>query len=181
MTLAGCGWPSVAAADPLPGLARNFAGTVQHVLNMTICCNIRITTLVQADRGLVLVGYGLGKSSLRTRRIPVSCKPGKPQCWLDVAYRLRMDSSAAYLTVDASSFGVYAADEDSMCLCHFDYERDKEGYPEAHLQVYGTSKALAAWSGTPQTRELERLHIPVGGRRFRPTIEDVIEFMITRG
>jgi hypothetical protein len=53
------------------------------------------------------------------------------------------------------------------------------GYPEAHLQVNGASKPLAEWSGTPNTRELSRLHLPVGGRRFRPALEDVIEFLIT--
>jgi hypothetical protein len=33
-------------------------------------------------------------------------------------------------------------------------------------------------SGKPNTRELSRLHLPVGGRRFRPTLEDVIEFLV---
>jgi hypothetical protein len=37
--------------------------------------------------------------------------------------------------------------------------RDKEGYPEAHLQIYGRSTALAEWSGKPR-RELDRLHFP---------------------
>jgi hypothetical protein len=27
--------------------------------------------------------------------------------------------------------------------------------------------------------ELSRLHLPVGGRRYRPTLEDVIEFLVT--
>ena len=171
----------MAAADRLPGLARDFAATIQRVLNTTVCCNIRITTITALDPGVVLVGYGLGKSSLRTSRFPVSCTPGKPRCWLDVAYRLRMDSTSTYLAVDASSFGIYAADDDAMCLCRFDYERGKEDYPEAHLQVCGTSAALAAWSGAPQTRELERLHLPVGGRRFRPTLEDVVEFLVAEG
>jgi hypothetical protein len=34
--------------------------------------------------------------------------------------------------------------------------------------------------GTPR-RELERLHFPTGGRRFRPILEDVIEFLIVEG
>lgn len=62
----------------------------------------------------------------------------------------------------------------------FDYERNKRGYPEAHLQVYGQSAALAAWDAGPSgKRGLERLHFPVGGRRYRPILEDVIEFLVT--
>ena len=65
-------------------------------------------------------------------------------------------------------------------LVPFDYERGKSGYPEAHLQVYGESAALAAWKGTPKSRQLARLHFPVRGRRYRPTLEDVVEFLIAK-
>jgi hypothetical protein len=41
-----------------------------------------------------------------------------------------------------------------------------DGYPEAHLQVYGKSPALQEWGGWDGTGELRRLHFPVGGRRF---------------
>jgi hypothetical protein len=91
-----------------------------------------------------------------------------------------MDSAGENLMVDASYVSAYAADDDESTLCRFDYERDKQGYPEAHLQIYGKSPALAEWSGKPR-RELERLHFPVGGRRYRPTLEDVIEFLIAEG
>lgn len=30
-------------------------------------------------------------------------------------------------------------------------------------------------------RELHRFHLPVGGRRFRPSVEDVIEFLAVEG
>lgn len=178
MTPAGRGWPSVAAAD-LERLARDFARTIQRILNTTICRDIRITTVV-SDPGIVLVGYGLTKSSLLTARFPASSR----RCWLDVGYRLCLDNQREHLAVAASFISIYAADDDKSCLCRFDYERDKQdehGYPEAHLQIYGESAALACWPGTPRTRQLDRLHFPVGGRRFRPTLEDVVEFLITEG
>ena len=127
------------------------------------------------EPGVVLIGYGLSKSKLRTARFPVSSR----HCWLDVGYRLCLDDSGNYLAVAASFTSIYAGDDDKSCLCRFDYERGKHGYPEAHLQVYGESRALASWGGTPRTRQLDRLHFPVGGRRFRPTLEDVVEFLIT--
>ncbi len=90
-----------------------------------------------------------------------------------------LDESGRYLAVVSSFIGIYATDRDRSCLCHFDYERDKTGgYPEAHLQVLGESPALAAWGGRFHKKELGRLHLPVGGRRYRPALEDVIEFLI---
>jgi hypothetical protein len=164
----------------LVGLSRDFAESIQRLLNATICNNIRIGTAVSDDPRIVTIGYGVGKSRVDTVRFPVASRQGKPRCWLKVGYSLRMDLSDDYLTVDKSFIGVYSADDDKMSLCHFDYERDKQGYPEAHLQVHGKSTALAAWSGKPR-RELDRLHFPTGGRRYRPVLEDVIEFLIVEG
>jgi hypothetical protein len=162
----------------LERLARDFATTVQGLLNQTICKDIRIAAVVSPDPNVVLVGYGLGRASLLTERFPVGIKGRKPLCWLDVQYRLCLDDKSQYLTVVASFFGIYAADSDQSCLCHFDYEREKTGgYAVSHLQVEGTSEALAAW-GDPK-RTLGRLHFPAGGRRYRLTLEDVIQFMIT--
>jgi len=165
----------VAAAD-LQRLAREFGETVQRILNTTVCRDVRISAVVY-EPGMVLVGYGLGKSSLRTARFPVLSR----RCWLDIGYRLRLDEAGRHLAVAASFMSVFAADDDKTCLCRFDYERGKGEYPEAHLQVYGESGALASWSGTPKRRQLERLHFAVGGRRYRPTLEDVVEFLITEG
>jgi hypothetical protein len=45
--------------------------------------------------------------------------------------------------------------------------------------VYGISPALERLNGKEdEKRPLEKLHFPVGGKRFRPCIEDVIEFLI---
>ncbi len=164
------------AAD-LQKRARDFARRVQRILNTTVCRDVRISVVVTADPGVVVVGYGLSKSKFRTARFPVS----GGRCWLDVGYQLCMDDMGEHLAVEASAFGVFAADDHKSCLCRYDYERGKNEYPEAHLQVYGESGALASWEGIPRTRKLERLHFPVGGRRYRPTLEDVVEFLITEG
>ena len=175
------GWPSVVSADRRLGvLSRDFAESIQRLLNATICNNIRIAAVVSPDPGAFVVGYKVSKSSVRTSRFPVAIKSGKPRCWLEIGFQMRMDSTGDYLEVDKSFIGAYAADDGQTSLCHFDYERDKQGYPEAHLQISGESAALAVWSGKPR-RELDRLHFPTGGRRYRPTLEDVIEFLIVEG
>jgi hypothetical protein len=160
--------------------AREFAESVQNVLNATICTGIRIGVVSSADTKLVSIGYGVTGICDTPALFPVSLGRKKPRCWLKVGYQLSLDTSGRFLTVAVSAFEVYAATGAQVPLCRFDYERGKSGgYPEAHIQVHGESGALAAWTGVPNTRELERLHLPMGGRRYRVTLEDVIEFLIT--
>jgi hypothetical protein len=134
---------------------------------------------IQPD--LVLVGYGLSKQSLEGQPFRLRIGRGKPHGWMEISYRLCMDEEGQYLTVLSSYAGVYADAGGQSPLCHVDYERNKkDGYPEAHLQVEGDSAALKAWRLTDGTRDrpLRDLHFPVGGRRYRPALEDVIEFLI---
>lgn len=168
-----------AANRRLAGLSREFAESVQHILNSTICNNVRIG-VASEDPNVVTIGYGVGKASVESTRFPVASRPGKPRCWLKVEYLLRLDSSGEYLTVDQSSVSVFATDDDHSFLCRLDYERGKQGFPESHLQIEGESAVLATWPGKPR-RELERLHFPMGSRRYRPTLEDFIEFLILEG
>jgi hypothetical protein len=162
--------------------AREFAEDVQRVLNTTICTGVRITAKSSTTPGFVVVGQGMNRSSNQTQPFPVHIGSRKPRCWLKLGYELSLDKSGRFLTVFNSFFSVQTGPQEGSALCHFDYEREKPGgYPEAHLQVNGVSPALEAWPGKTNTRELGRLHFPVGGRRFRPTIEDVIVFLIVEG
>jgi hypothetical protein len=96
-----------------------------------------------------------------------------------IGYEMSLEETGRFLVVVNSVFCVFETSDERSCLLHYDYERDKSGgYPEAHLQVAGASKLLTAWPGQPNTRELGRLHLPVSGRRYRPVLEDVIEFLI---
>jgi hypothetical protein len=90
--------------------------------------------------------------------------------------------SDGYLTVEQSVYFLYTGPDAGHLteLLHYDYERDKEGYPEAHIQVIATSEAwdtVLASSGKPKAG-VGKLHLPVGGRRFRPALEDLIEALI---
>jgi hypothetical protein len=74
------------------------------------------------------------------------------------------------------------ADESpDSALFHYDYERNKDaGYPEAHLQLCcepaGWPDLCSRTRG--DERPFDRLHLPVGGRRYRPALEDLVEFLI---
>jgi hypothetical protein len=161
-------------------LAGDFAQTIQDLLNATVCDGVTIQALA-IKPNLVLVGHGLSRESLEVKTFRLRIGRGKPHGWLEISYRLCMDEEGQYLAVLSSYVGIYADERGQVPLCHVDYERNKkDGYPEAHLQVEGESAALKAWrltAGAPG-RLLRDLHFPVGGRRYRPALEDVIEFLI---
>ncbi len=65
-------------------------------------------------------------------------------------------------------------------LIRFHYLRGRSIVP-AHIHVHaerGVITAVRAFGGTPLPAKLHDLHLPVGGRRFRPSMEDVIEFLV---
>jgi hypothetical protein len=120
--------------------------------------------------------------------IPLALKR-KPRLYLGLFFRLGPDDARRYPMVQSSVMYLSPDADESRLLLHYDYERDKDGYPEAHLQVCASSEAWEevtsqAWDEDARgyvlrDRALERLHLPVGGRRFRPTVEDMIEFLVT--
>jgi hypothetical protein len=53
--------------------------------------------------------------------------------------------------------------------------------PSAHIQVHGHRGALShllSQAGHATPHDMSALHIPVGGHRFRPCLEDFIQFLI---
>jgi hypothetical protein len=88
-----------------------------------------------------------------------------------------------YLTVHSSSYQIATGAAADKELFRFDYERGKSPYAEAHLQVNADSPALRElMTALDKPRAvLHRLHLPVGGRRYRPALEDVLEFLIVEG
>jgi hypothetical protein len=125
------------------------------------------------------VGHCVSKADVVPHRLPLRTDHKAPHLWLDVSFRLQMDPEDRYITVRSSFFGVFPSEGGKDALFHYDYERDKrDNYPDAHLQVAGQDAAMQALlPGKPAIK----LHFPVGGKRFRPCLEDVIEFLIREG
>jgi hypothetical protein len=92
----------------------------------------------------------------------------------------RLDSAETYLAIEQSSL-VIQADLDRTPLLRFDYVRDMNKAPTAHVQVHahrGALSHLLSRTGHSAPHDMSALHIPVGGSRFRPCLEDVIQFLI---
>lgn len=165
--------------------ARKFASELGRTLNTTIADNVRLSAVPAGDK--VFIGHGI-KPRDTARRDPFQLLPieGRPRLRMLLSYSLSADPEKDYLMVESSvvalSTTLRGSDGEAdreMLLLHVDYEREKEdGYPEAHLQVIATSDG---WRAISPGRDLGRLHLPVGPRRFRPSLEDVIELVAREG
>lgn len=120
-------------------------------------------------------------------RIPVSVN-GEPVLSLRVRFFCCWDGSSTFLATDQSDIHLhYAGISDP--LIRFEYVRDSKEPPGAHIQVHAHRDEMAyllrlADAGRPRQglkrRRLPRLsemHLPVGGHRMRPALEDVLLFM----
>lgn len=99
--------------------------------------------------------------------------------WLRVRFTATLDDEGEHLAVQTSVMGL-CIDRDTMQgPLRIEYDRNKVGKQAAHLQLEGESSALGhAYAKVGRrNRPLRKLHIPLGDRRFRPTLEDFIEFL----
>lgn len=119
-------------------------------------------------------------------------RAGSPILTLEVRARLTADHAGTNLRVEQSVFRVTPY-ETTVPLFRYEYDRKKEAgpFPAAHAQFHGRHEALesvlrsAGRSSTRSSRKghhsspnVTDLHFPLGGTRFRPCLEDVLEMLI---
>ncbi|SEB53403.1 hypothetical protein SAMN04488531_0971 [Corynebacterium coyleae] len=102
-----------------------------------------------------------------------------------INYELSSDSSEKFLAVKSSKFELRVATSPGI---RFEFERDYTSAPCAHIHYSGVAGLLSPAlmqnfqdkSGNPRKKgRLDELHLPVGGKRFRPSLEDFLYFVIS--
>jgi hypothetical protein len=103
---------------------------------------------------------------------------GHPRLRLDLRWWCTWDSTGHYLAIEDSRILIGLADINEPLL-RVEYERR---VPSAHMHVHAESGPVAhlLTKLDPEATlpRLASLHLPVGGVRFRPCLEDVLEFAI---
>lgn len=126
----------------------------------------------------------------------VLCREGKPLVRLEAEYDCEWDRSATYLKVLNSRISLFPSEE-SETVPLFRYEYDRKGspnLPDAHLHVHDDPThhsrlaTLMNRAGKRSRRSRARVrkgtaqrsdfHFPLGGDRFRPTLEDVLHVLV---
>jgi hypothetical protein len=171
--------------EPLDVQATHFAVALNDLLNRTVASEVTLRSTRRDDRtDAALVGLDLGEG-IRPQTFPVAT-PHMGCLHLLVYFAVRLDPEGVHMAMSKSIFGVYGVPGPSGGdpLVRYDYNRDMDGYPSAHIQVHGESQALGrlnALANRTKRLALSKLHFPVGGKRFRPCLEDLLEFLIVEG
>jgi hypothetical protein len=105
---------------------------------------------------------------------------------LRISFFLDLDRTQTYLKVVKSEFEV-SSTLDRNPLVRLDYLAEMNSDPIAHWQMHaerGAFSHLLARANVARPRrvgkphDLSSLHLPVGGERFRPCLEDMLQFLV---
>lgn len=170
----------------LSALAAGFAGRLTDLLRRTVNEDADIQARLVEGEPRALVGAGVagsGEGSIKPGTVTV--RVGETgEAHLLVSYGCTFDLEGRYLAVETSQVGLFLLPYRSEPLFRYEFDRDKRSYTPAHLHVHGHSNALGrlfALAGKDKAVDLSKLHLPVGGKRFRPTLEDVLECLFAEG
>ena len=150
------------------------------MLNGTVTHGIRLDCglYTRGSYGQAIVTYQLDRIKRQGQPIPLKISRSQANLSLRVFHALRMDDQNRHLANIKSTFRLFVGDTSAFT---YDYERDPPNdYPVAHLHIDGNAERLQRVLDVVD-RDKDRptaLHFPVGGRRFRPSLEDLIEFCI---
>ncbi|WP_030917396.1 hypothetical protein [Streptomyces sp. NRRL B-24720] len=121
------------------------------------------------------------------QRIPVSID-GEPRLSLMVRFYCCWDGSSTFMATDQADVHVFYAGVPDPLL-RYEYVRSSKEPPGAHVQVHAHRDEMAyllrlAEKGRPKQGlkrnrlpRLSEMHLPVGGHRMRPALEDVLLFL----
>jgi hypothetical protein len=120
----------------------------------------------------------LGTAKAKKAQVIALLCQGRKVAELFVLIRLVADSADRYPAVDKSKFELRI---DRHPLLRLDFDRDMHTAPGCHWNVHaerGAITNLLARNNPDHSGELCKLHLPVGGARMRPCLEDLLQLLI---
>jgi len=174
-------WATRRMTSDLAARSLAFAVEIANLLYGTLPGDRTIVSVRHNDRCVVRPDG----DQPRDRRIPLTVS-GQHLAELSIALYQTLDREGVYLKTCRTDFEVFSK-LDRTPLVRLEYLDDMRSDPICHWQFHAErgafthllSIANAAHPGEFQApHDLSKLHLPVGGERFRPSLEDVIEFLI---
>jgi hypothetical protein len=176
---------------PLYRLAVEFADELTSRVQRILPTSERFTVLAgRGHRPYIYVGIPAATTG-RFDVLPLTIKQVHVASLL-IKYHLWWDSTETFLAVEKSLFHVRPEDEDETPLLRFEYLRNAgPDIPSSHVQFHAhrdelTYLLVQAEKGRPARRwksgrvpRIAEVHVPQGGHRYRPCVEDVLHSVIT--
>ncbi|RCL90225.1 MAG: hypothetical protein DBW62_04055 [Microbacterium sp.] len=162
--------------------AAEFAQQVQDTISAVLPGDFQIVSISHGGRFVVRPA---GDEASK-QHIPLFVD-GEQLAMLGVQVYLGLDSSGNYLKAWRSKIAVHSTlDRTPLVRQEFD-ALISESAPLAHWHVHADRGALSHLLGRAHAvrpdvvrkpHDMSSLHFPVGGERFRPCMEDVLEFLV---
>lgn len=116
-------------------------------------------------------------------------EPGHECLSLRVIFTVDIDDSGQHLRVLKSTIGLWldaapgGSGRKARPVFRVEYERHQRKGPPAHIHFHAESSELAWLYGRAGRHmiSMSEIHFPIGGKRFRPTVEDVLRFLHDEG
>ena len=174
-------------AQNLRTAVEEFVGTLNEVLVAAIDTPGRFGATSSRDNDQVFVqaverqnDQAGGLALLRA-----ADSPRAPALFLNAHYTVEMDPTGSRLRIATSLVGLWAdvtgGQKRPRPLVRVEYDRRQSasGRAAAHVHLHANSPELAWMYGSAgrPAPDLHALHFPVGGRRFRPTLEEFLLFL----
>lgn len=175
-------------ANRLLQLAEEFADALTSRVSRVVNLTTPFSAIAAGSDTKGRVSIAVTDALLRQLSIPLTVN-GTRRLLLFVKIQCCWDRSSDYLAVDQSFIHVRIADKyRDEPLFRYEFLREPTpAVPAAHLQVHGHRDEfvyLLLTGDTPRGRRrvvkdsvarLAEFHFPLGGHRFRPCLEDVLE------
>lgn len=164
--------------DSLGRRSAEFASEVQASLNGVLPGDVSIVA-VSMDAG---DRYSVRPSS---GSVPIHVD-GEYLADLRLLMFLSLDHTGRYLKTLRSDLAIHSV-LDRTPLLRLEFRSDMHTAPIAHWQIHAERGAFShllarAHAHRPELvarpHDLSSLHLPVGGKRFRPCLEDLLEFLV---
>jgi len=165
----------------LANWSKAFAGEISDLLHDTFGTAVQVVSVKFDDRYAVRPA---GESPAE-RKIPLRVN-GVHLADLSLALYQTLDHSGQYLKTTRTDFGIFST-LDRTPLLRMEYRSDMREDPICHWQFHaerGAFTHLLSIANTADSRrvqsphDLSKVHLPVGGERFRPCLEDLLEMLI---
>lgn len=164
--------------------AAKFADRLTRLLNGTVTMGgVLEVTMADDNLALITTPGGIKRSVLPLSLDAEAAVRAQAPLWLRIEFRVAPDDERKHLRVNRSLVGLCVNPQTGHCAMRVEYDRNYETAPAAHLNIAGESTMLGyafAAAGTAP-KPLEKVHFPNGGKRFRPSVEDFIEFLAQEG
>jgi len=176
--------------EPLTAQAERFAAQLTNVLNLTVC-DSALLRVAEAPDGRFFVGQIPPTATSPTLEAlkgePIPITGFESTLFIGANWRFGPSSTGHFLKTEWSQFGLFVPTRKAhrpVFRLEVDVSGSQADWRLAHIQVHGESESLGEVWGYRQAKDpksLPRLHLPVGGFRYRPCLEDFIEFLVDEG